>query len=277
MSDTPQGPGWWQSSDGNWYPPELHPDPNYVKQYLPEVTSPADAPAGTTPLADAPDFGSYGSASPGYDAPPVFGDQYSQGNYGGSGFAGSGFAGEYPLGEYPGQPGLGQPGYTPYGGTPVEWYTANGQPVIFSGWWRRVGATLIDAMVVFFPLFLIFTIVMPHSTTKTPVTTTTPDFGLPIVFYLIILIVMALYQILLLGSNRGQTVGMMAVGTRVVKAVDGQSPIGYGSATLRYLAIAALGALYIVGTVLDDLWPLWDAKHQTLHDKVAGSLVIRIG
>jgi hypothetical protein len=25
MSDRPQGPGWWQASDGNWYPPESHP------------------------------------------------------------------------------------------------------------------------------------------------------------------------------------------------------------------------------------------------------------
>lgn len=25
MSDTPQGPGWWQASDGKWYPPESAP------------------------------------------------------------------------------------------------------------------------------------------------------------------------------------------------------------------------------------------------------------
>jgi Domain of unknown function (DUF4190) len=25
MSDTARGPGWWQASDGRWYPPELHP------------------------------------------------------------------------------------------------------------------------------------------------------------------------------------------------------------------------------------------------------------
>jgi len=27
MSDVSQGPGWWQASDGKWYPPEQHPDP----------------------------------------------------------------------------------------------------------------------------------------------------------------------------------------------------------------------------------------------------------
>jgi serine/threonine protein kinase len=26
VSDVSQGPGWWQASDGNWYPPELHAD-----------------------------------------------------------------------------------------------------------------------------------------------------------------------------------------------------------------------------------------------------------
>ena len=25
MSDQSQGPGWWQASNGKWYPPELHP------------------------------------------------------------------------------------------------------------------------------------------------------------------------------------------------------------------------------------------------------------
>lgn len=26
MSDVSQGPGWWEASDGKWYPPEQHPD-----------------------------------------------------------------------------------------------------------------------------------------------------------------------------------------------------------------------------------------------------------
>jgi hypothetical protein len=28
MIDSAQRPGWWQASDGNWYPPEAHPDPS---------------------------------------------------------------------------------------------------------------------------------------------------------------------------------------------------------------------------------------------------------
>lgn len=33
MSDAPQSPGWWQASDGKWYPPETHPD--YQRSTLP--------------------------------------------------------------------------------------------------------------------------------------------------------------------------------------------------------------------------------------------------
>jgi hypothetical protein len=29
----PAGPGWWQASDGNWYPPELHPDAQAAAQH----------------------------------------------------------------------------------------------------------------------------------------------------------------------------------------------------------------------------------------------------
>jgi uncharacterized RDD family membrane protein YckC len=42
MSDTSQGPGWWQASDGKWYPPEQ---------------APGGAPA---PLAGSPDSSPYG-------------------------------------------------------------------------------------------------------------------------------------------------------------------------------------------------------------------------
>jgi uncharacterized RDD family membrane protein YckC len=51
MSDAPQGPGWWQASDGNWYPPEQAPG------------------AQPTPPPAAPPPG-YGAGAPaGYGAP----------------------------------------------------------------------------------------------------------------------------------------------------------------------------------------------------------------
>ena len=49
MSDTSQGPGWWQASDGKWYPPEQAPG------------------ATPTPPPGAP--GGYGAPQPGYGGP----------------------------------------------------------------------------------------------------------------------------------------------------------------------------------------------------------------
>ncbi len=88
------------------------------------------------------------------------------------------------------------------------------------------------------------------------------------------------YSTLLYGSPKGQTVGMMAVGVRVVR--DGSlEPLGYGRALGRSLVEQLFRAtilLLILGLawVLDMLWPLWDKKRQTLHDKVVGTVVVRV-
>ncbi len=76
MSEQSQGPGWWQASDGKWYPPEQHPDHQApaeppVTQTLPPTTAlppvaplsppgppagppPATAPVGAVPPATPP-------------------------------------------------------------------------------------------------------------------------------------------------------------------------------------------------------------------------------
>jgi Domain of unknown function (DUF4190) len=69
MSDTQQGAGWWQASDGKWYPPEQHPD------YVAEGATPGsgEAPSSTAPTAaPAPAYAApaTGYGAPGYAAPP---------------------------------------------------------------------------------------------------------------------------------------------------------------------------------------------------------------
>jgi hypothetical protein len=55
-----QAPGWWQASDGNWYPPSAHPDPAYRATYEgaadPTSASPPTAPppVAPPPVAAAP-------------------------------------------------------------------------------------------------------------------------------------------------------------------------------------------------------------------------------
>ena len=75
----------------------------------------------------------------------------------------------------------------------------------------------------------------------------------------------------------GGTLGKLAVGIRVRKA-DG-SVVGWREALLRPILqlIVSFGS-FVPGawliTVLDDLWMLWDRQRQTLHDKVAGTIVV---
>jgi Domain of unknown function (DUF4190) len=66
MSDTQQGAGWWQASDGKWYPPEQHPD--YVAEGAPSEAPPSAIPAAAPPPAYAAPATGYGA--PGYAAPP---------------------------------------------------------------------------------------------------------------------------------------------------------------------------------------------------------------
>ena len=80
------------------------------------------------------------------------------------------------------------------------------------------------------------------------------------------------YWVVLVGSERGQTVGMMALSTRVVDSATGGS-IGYGRAFLRLL-IMVLGAIPIY---LGWFWMLWDGQKQTWHDKVSNSFVVPAG
>lgn len=70
MSDTSQGEGWWQASDGKWYPPDAvpGPDPNQTVAWKREgpAASPFEPPS-PSPFEPAPSYGT----PPGYGTPPA--------------------------------------------------------------------------------------------------------------------------------------------------------------------------------------------------------------
>ncbi|MEI8240356.1 MAG: RDD family protein [Actinomycetota bacterium] len=75
----------------------------------------------------------------------------------------------------------------------------------------------------------------------------------------------------------GRTVGKLAMGTRVVHAVDGGS-VSLSSSLLRSLLPAALSVVPSWGAALSlgvYLWALVDPRRQGIHDKAAGTLVVR--
>ena len=77
------------------------------------------------------------------------------------------------------------------------------------------------------------------------------------------------YWVVLVGNERGQTVGMMALNIRVVDTATG-GPIGYGRSFLRALMMWIGSIPFYLGW----LWMLWDPQKQTWHDKVANTYVV---
>ncbi len=85
------------------------------------------------------------------------------------------------------------------------------------------------------------------------------------------LVVDIVYFTVLIGGRRGQTVGQMALGIRVIDFNTG-GPIGYGRAFVRWL-VAIVSALVIF---LGYLWMLWDKEKQCWHDKAANDVVVPV-
>ena len=71
------------------------------------------------------------------------------------------------------------------------------------------------------------------------------------------------------GGPRGQTLGKMALGIRVVDFSSG-GPIGYGRAFIRSIGRILSTIVFLLGY----LWMLWDKEKQTWHDKFANSVVV---
>lgn len=79
------------------------------------------------------------------------------------------------------------------------------------------------------------------------------------------------YFALLTGGASGQTLGMKAVGIRVV-GYDTGGAIGYGRGVVRALVQLILSGIFFLGY----LWMLWDREKQTWHDKASNSVVVPV-
>ena len=130
-----------------------------------------------------------------------------------------------------------------------------------AGWWSRVGASLLDSVVMYGGLFVAIALAGVVSNTVL------------VVALIVSLVGLLLYAPLMLAFGGGQTLGKRAVGIRV-KLDDGR-PIGLGRALVRELLVKSLlfGVIPFVGFV-NVLWPLWDGDNRALHDIMCGSRVV---
>ena len=152
---------------------------------------------------------------------------------------------------------------------------ATARPVgAYAAWSQRAGAVLLDGVIATIATVVLYAIGIGLLTGGGGLAAA----GLILVLAVYLLgplVAFAFYawQTCRPGERNGQTIGKHAVGIRVVRA-DGRQ-VGFGTVLMRHTLI---GFFYLItlgiGIVVDYLWPLWDERNQSLHDKLAKTYVV---
>lgn len=147
--------------------------------------------------------------------------------------------GDYSASAYGSPPAYGDGSYGTTPGTP------------FATWIYRVGAALLDGIIVSVPAFVIALLAGNRFV------------------YNILAFIGSLAMGYLAGAQ-GQTPGMRVLGIRLVRDSDGQL-LGGGLGIVRGIC----HLLDAIPCLIGYLWPLWDSKRQTFADKIMGTVVVR--
>lgn len=171
--------------------------------------------------------------------------------------------------------------------------TADGVPL--AGWWSRVGASILDSIL----LGIVGNIlVTPFSIAGNTGLTQwaydleaaaevgadvlpnpfDPAYGLigPMMAAMVISMLVSFAYGFLMLRFKGATLGQMALGIGVVPTDRGlqKGGLGWGQAALRHGAYVILNQIPLVGFI-SILMPLWTQKRQTLHDMIGKTQVVR--
>jgi uncharacterized RDD family membrane protein YckC len=141
---------------------------------------------------------------------------------------------------------------------PAGYMAAPTPPGGMAGWWSRVGATILDGLILSVPLILAGVALIVSDT-------------LGGILGLVYFLAFFVYAPVMLTVHEGRTWGKQAAGIRVVKMDGGQ--VGFGTALGREwikLLFAVTGILWVI----DVLWPLWQPENRAWHDLITGTHVI---
>ena len=136
-----------------------------------------------------------------------------------------------------------------------------------ASYWSRVGATLLDGLLI--AVVVVIGGMIAGATGAGENATTWLILGAALLSSL-------LYAPILMcrsGAHNGQTLGKQATSIRAVRA-DAQ-PITASTALLREFVGKGLLGLIPFFTLVDYLFPLGDARRQSIHDKLASTFVVR--
>ncbi|MFL5773105.1 MAG: RDD family protein [Flavisolibacter sp.] len=125
------------------------------------------------------------------------------------------------------------------------------EPIEYGTFWERLGAYIIDVIILIIPTLILQYMINDVGST------------------LISIAIDWLYFALQESGHNQATIGKKALGLKVT-SMDGQR-ITFGQASGRYFGKIISGLILCIGYLMI----LWDDRRQGLHDKMAGTLVIK--
>lgn len=165
----------------------------------------------------------------------------------------------------------------------------------YASWGRRGVGLVIDSLVIF-GLALLLVRLSGHQEPWTFIRLHEVDgrerlvrFGTKLLYVdAMVALLSFVYNTVFLASTWKATLGMRAVGVRLAHVIARGTgtelgTVGLGRAAGRsaiyegFAAISFRVPLGVVLLLLDFLWPLWDRRNQTLHDKLAQTVVVLRG
>ena len=123
-----------------------------------------------------------------------------------------------------------------------------------ANFWERIGAAFLDVIIVGILIMVVVHLVPPLRSVRPPQIT----------------FLVAIAYFAGMWAWKGTTVGGTVFNLKVVR-IDGK-PVTFGVALMRGL----VSVLSVVVLFLGFFWMIWDVEKQTWHDKVAGTVVVRV-
>lgn len=142
------------------------------------------------------------------------------------------------------------------------------EPVRYGGFWRRLAALLLDALVLYFPAAIVRVLLgLPAINSMT--STMNVDSSLPMIASAVELFMDWLYVAFLVASRSRATLGMMVMDLQVSDLHGAR--ISFSRATWRYFAQFLSVITLFIGYFMQP----FNARRQTLHDMLSGTVVVR--
>jgi uncharacterized RDD family membrane protein YckC len=137
-------------------------------------------------------------------------------------------------------------------------------PAQYAGFWERFGAAFLDGLIVGIPMAIVQYALGEYDRADTGLVDMYLTPGSILNF-----LVSWLYSASMESSPRQATLGKRALGLKVTNTEGGR--ISFGQATGRHFGKYVSMIILFIGYLM----MLWDDRKQTLHDKMAGTLVVK--